>query len=109
MSPEVSGSHSTSAAFPSSPAGLPNFLDFRVLYITLISIVIAFLAALLSQLLLKLIDFFTNLFFFGRFSILPASPADHHLGIFVIFVPSVVGVIVGFMAGYGAKGMRGHG
>src|SRR4029077_15380724 len=87
----------------------PKLLDFRVLFITLLSIVIAFVAALVAQLLLKLIDFFTNLFFFGRFSVHPVSPADHHLGILVIFVPIIGGVIVGLMARYGAEGIRGHG
>lgn len=39
----------------------------------------------------------------------PASPADHQLGILVLFVPVAGGILVGFMARYGSKSIRGHG
>ncbi|HTL46452.1 MAG TPA: chloride channel protein [Verrucomicrobiae bacterium] len=56
-----------------------------------------------------LIDFVTNLSFFGRASFHPASPADHHLGLLVIIVPVIGGFIVGLMARYGSSAIRGHG
>jgi len=51
----------------------------------------------------------TNLFFYGRFSFAGCSPADHHLGLLVVFIPPLGGLIVGFMARHGAPGIRGHG
>jgi H+/Cl- antiporter ClcA/CBS domain-containing protein len=51
----------------------------------------------------------TNLFFFGRWSVTPVSPADHHLGILVFFIPPLGGLIVGFLARYGSAAIRGHG
>ena len=37
--------------------------------------------------LLKLIAFFTNLFFFQRWSTAPASPAANHLGWWEVLIP----------------------
>ncbi|MGH7649728.1 MAG: chloride channel protein, partial [Gemmatimonadaceae bacterium] len=51
----------------------------------------------------------TNLSFYGRFSTQFSSPADNHLGLWVILVPVVGGVIVGIMARYGSAAIRGHG
>ncbi|HEY3093024.1 MAG TPA: chloride channel protein, partial [Vicinamibacterales bacterium] len=59
--------------------------------------------------LLSLINFFTNLFFFHRFSIAAASPAAHMLGAFVVVVPVIGGLIIGFMARHGSERIRGHG
>src|SRR5581483_11283905 len=38
-----------------------------------------------------------------------SSPAGNHLGWWVVAVPVVGGIIVGFMARYGSKAIRGHG
>jgi len=51
----------------------------------------------------------TNLFFYGRFSLVPASPADHHLGLWVWLVPPLGSIIVGLLARYGSPSIRGHG
>src|SRR5207302_2840060 len=51
----------------------------------------------------------TNLAFFGRLSTEFSSPAGNHLGLWVIAVPVLGGVIVGLMARYGSKAIRGHG
>jgi chloride channel protein, CIC family len=74
-----------------------------------IAIVIACIAALTAQVLVHLIAFFTNLAFYGQISFHEASPAHHHLGLLVIFVPVAGGVVVGLMARYGSKAIRGHG
>src|SRR5207248_4831051 len=37
------------------------------------------------------------------------SPAGNHLGPFVIAIPVIGGLIVGVMARYGSKAIRGHG
>ena len=59
--------------------------------------------------LLKLIGFFTNVFFYQRFATDLISPAGHHLGVFVVAVPIVGGLIIGIMARYGSERIRGHG
>ncbi|MBK5060654.1 chloride channel protein [Paraburkholderia domus] len=59
--------------------------------------------------LLNLIHFFTNLFFFGSLSFADRSPAHNTLGAWVILVPVAGGLIVGLMARYGSEKIRGHG
>jgi CIC family chloride channel protein len=81
----------------------------RMLRITAIAAVIGLIAAFLADALLRLIAFCTNLFFFQRFSSANVSPADHHLGAWVILVPVVGGLIIGVMARYGSERIRGHG
>src|SRR5581483_3869443 len=60
-------------------------------------------------LLLKLIGFFTNFFFYHRFSTAFVSPVHHSLGLTGIPVPVVGGLIIGLMARYGSERIRGHG
>ncbi|WP_321881040.1 chloride channel protein [Paraburkholderia bannensis] len=71
--------------------------------------VIGALATCAAFVLLNLIHWFTNLFFFGRFSFADHSPALNTLGVWVIVVPVVGGLIVGMMARYGSEKIRGHG
>jgi hypothetical protein len=54
--------------------------------IAALAVVIGIFAAYVAA-LLKLIGFFTNVFFFQRFDTALVSPAGHHLGPFVILVP----------------------
>ena len=51
----------------------------------------------------------TNAAFLGRISTRSVAPAEHHLGWLVILVPALGGLIVGLMARYGSKAIRGHG
>jgi H+/Cl- antiporter ClcA len=81
----------------------------RVVFITVIAVAIGLAAGLIAQILLRLIGLITNLAFYGRLAPQFASPAGNHLGLFVIIVPAVGGLIVGFMARYGSEGIRGHG
>src|SRR4051812_4338891 len=85
--------------------------DARLLFICGVSIAVAAAAALIAQVLVRLIGLFTNLSFYGRFSLEPAphGPWENHLGWWVIVVPVIGGVIVGLMARYGSKAIRGHG
>jgi CIC family chloride channel protein len=94
-----------------APAGsLGDFTTtWRVLPITGLALVIGVLSAYVAVVLLKLISFFTNVFFFLRFTTAPASPGDTHLGPWVIFVPVIGGLIVGLMARFGSDKIRGHG
>jgi len=81
----------------------------RVLPIAGLAVVIGVAAAYVAAGLLKLISFFTNFFFFQRFSTAQVSPAAHHLGPFVILVPVAGALVIGFMARYGSERIRGHG
>ncbi|MHB8654908.1 MAG: chloride channel protein [Terriglobia bacterium] len=81
----------------------------RVIPISLLAIVIGGIAAFVALALLRLIGFFTNLFFYQRWSNDLTSPASNHLGPFVIVVPIVGALIVGLMARYGSERIRGHG
>ncbi|MBL9092368.1 MAG: chloride channel protein [Planctomycetaceae bacterium] len=83
--------------------------DRRVVWIAALAAVLGVLATFASQILLALINFVTNLCFFGRLSLADASPADNRLGLFVIFLPAAGGALVGLMARYGSKAIRGHG
>ncbi len=81
----------------------------RVLMVGMMAIAIGLVSALLAKGLLALIALATNLFFFGRFSSANVSPADAHLGAFVLVVPALGGLIIGLMARYGSERIRGHG
>jgi H+/Cl- antiporter ClcA len=67
------------------------------------------LGALLASALLALINFFTQLFFFQRVSLAPASPADNTLGPAAVLATVVGALIIGVMARYGSERIRGHG
>jgi H+/Cl- antiporter ClcA/CBS domain-containing protein len=81
----------------------------RVLLICALAVPLAASAGLVAQVLTRLIGFFTNLAFYGRFSTAAVSPAEHRLGPFVLAVPVVGGIVVGLMARYGSRAIRGHG
>ena len=81
----------------------------RVIRISALAIVIGVFSAFIAWLLLRLIAFFTNLFFFQRLDTATVSPADNHLGCLVVLVPVVGGLIIGLMARYGSERIRGHG
>jgi H+/Cl- antiporter ClcA len=84
-------------------------VNSRLLAITALAAVIGALATVGADVLLNLIRFFTNLFFFQTFSTADRSPATNTLGLWVILVPVVGGLIVGLMARYGSEKIRGHG
>jgi H+/Cl- antiporter ClcA len=81
----------------------------RIVVVGALALVIGLVGAVLAKALLALIALATNIFFFARFSTAPVSPADAHLGWFVIVVPMIGGLIVGVMARYGSERIRGHG
>lgn len=81
----------------------------RVLFISLLALLIGVIGAFLALALLRLIGIFTNLFFFQRWGTDLVSPAGNHLGIFVILVPALGGLVIGLMARYGSERIRGHG
>jgi CIC family chloride channel protein len=81
----------------------------RVIPISLLAIAIGLLATGVAWALLRLIGFFTNLFYFGKVSTELTSPAGNHLGWFAVLVPVGGALIIGIMARYGSERIRGHG
>lgn len=81
----------------------------RMVTIALLAVAIAVCISVIAKVLVHLIDLITNVSFKGIFSIEHASPADNTIGWFVILVPAIGGLIVGLMALYGSKAIRGHG
>ena len=86
-----------------------TIIDKRAVLISAMSVALAIVTGLVAQLLVRIIDLVTNLSFYGRLSTRSVSPAGHHLGWFVLLIPPAGGLIVGFMARYGSKAIRGHG
>ena len=81
----------------------------RVAAVGALALIIGLAGAVLAKALLALIALATNIFFFARVSTAPVSPADAHLGWFVILIPMIGGLIIGVMARYGSERIRGHG
>ncbi len=86
-------------------------INSRTLRICGLAILLGAAAALVAQALVTLINFVTNLAFFGRIALESASPADAvgTLGIWMIGIPVFGAIIIGVMARYGSKAIRGHG
>ncbi len=84
-------------------------VDTRTLAVSGLAIGLGLVTALIARLLTALIGLITNLAFHGRLSASFASPAGNHLGWLVVGVPVVGGLLVGLMARYGSKAIRGHG
>jgi len=84
-------------------------LDARLLRIATLAAVIGAASTGAARVLLDLIRFFTNLFFFQDFSLADRSPAGHTMGAWVIAVPVLGGLVIGLIARYGSEKIRGHG
>jgi H+/Cl- antiporter ClcA/predicted transcriptional regulator len=81
----------------------------RLIVVSAIALIIGVICAFVATALTWMIGFFTNIFFYGRFSPVLRSPALHELGGWVILVPVVGGLLIGLMARYGSERIRGHG
>jgi H+/Cl- antiporter ClcA len=81
----------------------------RIMFISLLAVLIAFVMSMVAKLLVNLINLITNISFHGTFSIIYSTPENHTLNLFVILLPAIGGIIVGLMALYGSKAIRGHG
>jgi H+/Cl- antiporter ClcA len=81
----------------------------HLLRITAIAVVIGALSTVTAYVLLHLINFFTNLFFFQSLSFDSRSPAGNTFGLWVIVIPVIGGLVIGLIARYGSEAIRGHG
>src|SRR6266576_1895990 len=78
-------------------------------FMTGMAALIGVISAFVALALLRLIGFFTHLFYYHAIDSRLVSPADNRLGIWALLVPIVGGLIVGLMARYGSERIRGHG
>jgi H+/Cl- antiporter ClcA/CBS domain-containing protein len=84
-------------------------VDRRVGLIAVLAMLIAVAAALIAQFLAWLIALITNISFYGRVSSQAVEAAGNTAGLWVLVIPVIGGLIVGVMAKYGSKAIRGHG
>ncbi len=83
--------------------------QFRMVLVSFLAGGIGLLAGLIAFALYRLIGLFTNIAFYGRFVADFTSARHNHLGLWVILIPVIGGIIVGFMAKYGSSKIKGHG
>jgi CIC family chloride channel protein len=83
--------------------------QFRMVLVSFLAAGIGLLAGLIAFVLYKLIGLFTNIFFYHRFVADFTSAQHNQLGLWVIPIPVIGGIIVGFMAKYGTSKIKGHG
>ncbi|MDP9160799.1 MAG: chloride channel protein [Acidobacteriota bacterium] len=82
---------------------------FRMVLISFLAAGVGLIAGLVAFVLYRLIALVTNVFFFHRLSFEFTSARLNHLGLWVILLPVIGGIVVGFMAKYGSSKIKGHG
>src|ERR1700720_1597381 len=99
----------------SEPASSPDFdalatpAQFRMLLISGLAAGVGLMAGVVAYALYRLIGLFTNILFFHRFSAGFTSARLNQLGLWVIVIPVLGGIVIGFMAKYGSSKIKGHG
>ncbi|HEY4179578.1 MAG TPA: chloride channel protein [Kofleriaceae bacterium] len=118
--PKISASSASRGAVPVAPSLGPALdaahvpvrggaISTRTVGIAALAAAIGIVAALIAKVLVAALDLVTNIAFYGTWSFEHSSPAGNHLGGFVVVVPVIGAILVGFMARYGSKAIRGHG
>ena len=83
--------------------------QFRMVVVSVLAGAVGLMAGFVAFALYRLIGLFTNLFFFQRWTWDFISPRLNSLGAWVIVVPVLGGIIIGFMVKYGTPKIKGHG
>src|SRR5579863_7067155 len=73
-------------------------LKKRILRVSVLSVLVAVAISLIAKFLVLLINIVTNISFYGAFRSAYYSPAGNQLGVWVIIIPAIGGIVVGFMA-----------
>jgi chloride channel protein, CIC family len=81
----------------------------HVLLLCVYAILVGALAGVVAEAVLKMIYFFTHLFFSGHLSFKEVYPDHFHLGLWVILVPPVGGLVAGLIIHYWEPTVKGHG
>ncbi|BBH52610.1 chloride channel protein [Fluviispira sanaruensis] len=85
------------------------FFHKRDFFICLLSLIIGIFIGFLAEALKLVINLVTNIFYFGKFSITEALPAQHQLGYWAFFMPVIGGIIIGLIARFINPAVYGHG
>jgi H+/Cl- antiporter ClcA len=93
---------------PVATAGITESKS-RLVFICLLAVIIGACISAIAKFLVLLINLITNISFHQQFSMAHSTPMHHGLGVWVIIVPALGGLVVGIMALYGSKAIRGHG
>ncbi|MGA9797573.1 MAG: chloride channel protein [Terriglobales bacterium] len=101
--PPAANSRASRESSPAEPA------QFRMVLVSFLAAAIGLVAGGIAFLLYRLIGLLTNISFYGRFAFDFTSARHNHLGLWVIPIPVIGGLIVGFMAKYGSSKIKGHG
>ena len=88
---------------------IPAIMDKRDAFVAMLAVGLGCASFGVAELLIRAITFVTNLAFYQRLSLAPASPVGHPLGYYVVAVPVIGAIIVGLMARFGSRAIRGHG
>ncbi len=83
--------------------------DSRILYVSVLAAALGAVSAVAAWVLLEMIALFTNLFYFERWSFVEVDPWQGHAGWWRVLLPVVGGLLVGMIARFGSKKVRGHG
>jgi len=83
--------------------------DRRMLLLAGLAVPVGAISAVVAKALLWLIALITNFSFFHRLSTDASLPEQSHLGYWVVLVPVIGALIIGFMARFGSEKIRGHG
>jgi chloride channel protein, CIC family len=105
--PKAAGLRATSNTWEDTK--LQASANFRTALVSFLAAGIGLLAGVIAYVLQKLIAFLTTLVFYHRLTADTMSPRNAHLGLWIILIPALGGVIVGFMAKYGSPKIKGHG
>jgi chloride channel protein, CIC family len=83
--------------------------SFRLPLISLLAGAVGIFAGLVAYGLYDLIALLTNITYYHRLSVHFQSPEHTTIGPWIILMPVIGGVIIGFMAKYGSEKIKGHG
>lgn len=88
-----------------------TLIDRRVLLLCLPAILLGVVAAFVAQLLMGLMALITNLAYFGDISLQFRTPTNAvgRLGVWSVLIPVIGAILIGLMARFGSKAIRGHG
>ena len=84
-------------------------LEPEIIRICAFAVLVGLIAGFVAQGLLLLIQFFTNIFFYGKFSFAYNIPAHNHLGLWVMLIPPIGALLVGIMIHFWEPTLKGHG
>jgi chloride channel protein, CIC family len=87
----------------------PSGLDRRDIWMSMLAMALAIAAVGIAEVLVRAIALVTNFAYYGRVSTVSVDPGNNQLGDLAAIVPIIGGIVVGIMARYGSRAIRGHG